>query len=140
MSEDLKIIKAAYLIGIIADGLWAVALFFPPLFCLLTNNTNLNPDFETRMVMGIAGSLMLGWTLLLVWAYLKPIERRFILLLTAFPVVLCLFVITLISVFNGQTFVLWLSVKTFLIMILMTYSYFRANRMAKKQSIASDKG
>jgi hypothetical protein len=135
MSTDIKIIKAAYLIGVIADGLWAVALFFPPLFCLLTYNTELNPDFETRMVMGIAASLMLGWTLLLVWAYFKPIERRFILLLTAFPVVLCLFVITLISVINGHPFVIWLSVKTFLIMVLMTYSYFKANRMAKKQNI-----
>ncbi len=35
----------------------------------------------------IAGALMLGWTVLLFWAQLKPIERADILLITLFPVV-----------------------------------------------------
>jgi hypothetical protein len=35
----------------------------------------------------IASSLMWGWTLLLVWADQKPMERKGILLLTTFPVI-----------------------------------------------------
>lgn len=32
--------------------------------------------------MGYGASLMLGWTVLLVWAYQRPIERRFVAALT----------------------------------------------------------
>jgi len=32
--------------------------------------------------MGYGASLMLGWTLLLVWAYRRPLERRFVAALT----------------------------------------------------------
>jgi hypothetical protein len=133
MNKDLRIIKVSLIIGIIADGLWAVALFIPELYRLLTNNMNFNPNFETRIIMGIAGSLMLGWTILLMWVLLKPIERRFILILTV-PVVLCIFIITIIIIFNGRPFAIWLSIKTLIIIILMTYSYFKANRIARNQN------
>jgi len=32
--------------------------------------------------MGYAASLMLGWTILLLWAYRRPLERRFVAALT----------------------------------------------------------
>jgi len=131
MKTDLLTIRISYIVGIIADGLWTIALFFPKVFSIVTNNPNFAPELETRLIMGIAGSLMLGWTLLLIWAFLKPIERRFILLLTAFPVVLCLFVIALISALNNNQFAIWILIKTLVIIILMTYSYFKANRIAK---------
>ena len=41
---------------------------------------------EYLYVARIAGSLMLGWTFLLIWAVFKPVERKGILLLTVFPV------------------------------------------------------
>ena len=52
------------------------------------------------------------------WVLLKPIERRFILILTV-PVVLCLFIITLISVFNGKPFAIWLSIIPFTSPVVM---------------------
>lgn len=130
MNKNLALIKVTYSLGIIADGLWAAALFIPRLYGILTNNTNFSPDFETRSIMGIAASLMLGWTFLLIWAYLKPIERRTILVLTAVPVVLCLFVISLIGVLNGKMFAIWILIKTLVLMILMIVSYFKANKIA----------
>jgi len=136
MNKDLRIIKMSLILGIIADGLWTVALFIPEIYGLLLNNKNFNPNLETRIIMSIAGSLMLGWTLLLVWVLLKPIERRFIFILTVM-VVLCLFIITLISAFNGRPAAIWLIIKTFIIMILMTYSYFKANRIARNQNITA---
>jgi hypothetical protein len=36
---------------------------------------------------GMGASLMLGWTLLLLWAYRKPLERRFVALLTIIVVI-----------------------------------------------------
>jgi len=44
-------------------------------------------EIEYRHSMGLAASLMLGWTFLLIWADQKPVERKGILLLTIFPVI-----------------------------------------------------
>jgi len=41
---------------------------------------------------GTAAELMWGWTLLLLWAVRKPVERRGVLLLTVFPVVVGLII------------------------------------------------
>lgn len=40
--------------------------------------------------MGQACALMWGWTFLLIWADRKPLERRGVILLTVFPVVVLL--------------------------------------------------
>ncbi len=80
-------IKIAYWFGIGADALWAVGLLAPPVFGILTGRPDFNPDFQTKIIMGMGGSLMTGWTFLLLWAVRKPIERRVVILLTAFPVV-----------------------------------------------------
>ena len=37
--------------------------------------------------MGYGASLMFGWTLLLIWAYCKPLERRFVALFTSLVVI-----------------------------------------------------
>ncbi len=135
MNEEKKrmfIIKIAYWLGIGADALWAVALLFPPLFGLLTGRPDFSPDLQFRLAMGIGGTLMSGWTLLLVWAVREPIERRFVILLTAFPVVLGMFVITLIDVLHGNTFIAWSLVKSTVLMLSMTTSYILAGKMVEE--------
>jgi hypothetical protein len=77
----------SYWIGIVADAVATLLLFLPTVA-----NVILRPQpFEiTPMylyVSRVAGALMLGWTVLLFWAQLKPIERAGILLITLFPVV-----------------------------------------------------
>ncbi len=44
--------------------------------------THYLPELPYRYAMGLAGSLMLGWTILLLWADRKPMERRGVLLIT----------------------------------------------------------
>jgi hypothetical protein len=44
--------------------------------------TAFNPGSDYRYAMAIGASLMAGWTLLLIWASRKPLERRGVLLLT----------------------------------------------------------
>jgi hypothetical protein len=51
-----------------------------------------------RFAMGIAASLMTGWTLLLLWAALEPIGRRGVLLLTVFPVITGIVAATVIAI------------------------------------------
>jgi hypothetical protein len=122
------LIRLPYWLGIGADALWSVALFYPPLFGLLTGNPDFDPDIQVRLIMGIGGTLMTGWTLLLIWAVRQPIERRFVILLTAYPVVLGLFIVSLIGYLGGMTSNLWLLAKTIVLMISMTTSYILSGR------------
>jgi len=123
------LIKLPYWLGIAADTLWAIALFYPPVFGMITGNPDFSPDLQLKLVMGIGGSLMTGWTLLLLWAVSKPVERRMIILLTAFPVVFGMFVISLIGFLNGNAGNLWLIVKTTILMITMVTSYILAGKL-----------
>jgi len=132
MNEQKKkmfFIRIAYWLGIAADALWAVGLLSPQLFGILTGNPDFNPDLQLRMMMGVAGTLMTGWTFLLLWAVRKPIERRFVILLTAFPVVFGLFVVALIGVLEGNSFGIWVLIKTSVLFIAMIYSYILAGQV-----------
>ena len=125
------LIKAPYWLGIVADALWALALFFPSIFAILTGTPDFNPDLETKLIMGIGGTLMTGWTFLLLWAVNKPIERRGVILLTAFPVVFGMFIITFIQLLNGKTIIIWAMVKTLILFTSMIYSYLLAGKSVK---------
>jgi hypothetical protein len=127
--KKMFLIKSAYWLGIAADALWAVALFIPSVFGILTGNPDFNPDIPTRLIMGIGGSLLTGWTILLLWALRKPIERRFVILLTAFPVVFGMFVVTLIGILGGGSSNTWILVKTIVLMISMITSFLLARKM-----------
>ncbi len=121
--KKMFLIKFPYWLGIGADALWAVGLLFPIIFGILTNSPDFNPDLQTRLIMGVGGSLMTGWTFLLLWAVKEPIERRFVILLTAFPVVFGLFVVALIGYLDGNTSNIWILVKNSILFISMVTSY-----------------
>jgi hypothetical protein len=58
-------IKVPYWLGIFADALWVAGLFSPVIFGILTGTPDFDPDLQTRLIMAIGGSLMAGWTLLI---------------------------------------------------------------------------
>ena len=128
------LIKTPYWLGIFADALWVAGLFSPVVFSILTGTPDFDPDLQIRLIMGMGGSLMAGWTLLLLWAVQQPVERRFVILLTAFPVVFGMFVDTLIGFLNGNTTNLWLIFKTVVLMVSMVTSFFLAQKMGRKNS------
>ena len=75
--------------------------------------------------MAIGGVLMAGWTVLLVWAVRRPIERRFVILLTAL-VVAALFFVALINVLEGHSSQYWILVKCGVLFVAMLTSYLLA--------------
>ncbi len=131
-TQRLRWIKIPYWLGIAADALWAIGLLFPRVYGSLLGNPDFSPDLQVRAIMGIGASLMTGWTLLLLWAVREPIERRVVALLTAFPVVFGIFVVTLAGILNGNTSTLWILVKTIILFTSMIASYLAANRMSKE--------
>ena len=70
------LIKIPYWLGAAADALWAVALLFPPVFGTLTGVDEFSPNWQMQSVMAIGGIVIAGWTVLLLWAVRRPIERR----------------------------------------------------------------
>ena len=128
--KRMAAIKLSYWVGIGVDALWAVGFLIPQVYALLVGYPDFTPDFQTRQLMLAAGSLMTGWTFLLVWALQKPVARRGVLLLTAFPVIFGLSITTVNGISNGNPVLYWVLVKLAVLMIAMVGSHFLASKLA----------
>ena len=82
MENKILFLRISYWAGAILDGIAFFIMMFPFLFALNGGLTNFNPGVEYRYAMGMGAPLMLGWTILLLWADRKPMERKGILLTT----------------------------------------------------------
>lgn len=80
-------LRISYWIAAVIDALAAIAMLIPSLGSRVYGLSNFAPGPDYQYAMRSAASLMLGWTALLVWADRSPLERRFVLILTVFPVI-----------------------------------------------------
>jgi hypothetical protein len=103
MNKQRKILllRISFWLGAIIDLLAAVQLSVPSLWASMSGFTAYEPSGTLNFALYIAGSLMVGWTLLLVWADRKPLERKGILLITVFPVVIGLVLNNVLAVASG---------------------------------------
>ncbi len=85
MKNTVLFLRISYWWGIIADALSAVLMLFPGLF-LRAMNLDLAPEQGFRVGLLYGAPLMIGWTILLIWADRTPVERKSIRPLTL-PVV-----------------------------------------------------
>jgi hypothetical protein len=79
--------KIAFLVGAATDALAVIPMLSPRIGTALFGGDPSRNGPGYRFAMGIAASLLAGWTCLLLWGAADPLERRDILLLTIFPVV-----------------------------------------------------
>lgn len=125
MKNSTTWLRLSYWVGAITDGLVAVAMFSQMLCGHASPLTHKVPDAPYRYAIGLAGSLMLGWTLLLVWADRRPQDRRGVLPLTCI-VVIALAGTVLFAISSGHMpigpGILVLTLQGFLI-ILFSWSY-----------------
>lgn len=143
-SQRLKVIRFAYWLGAIMDGLFAIDM---TVIALFGTSTPLLTEAFTQIsfiaegglayqyAIGIGAALMWGWTVLLIWADQKPVKRRGILIITLFPVIVGIFITNIITILNGlvnfQSFVLRLSVQIGL-MALYLISFLFAEKLANE--------
>ena len=80
-------LRVSYWAGAIVDGIAAIAILFPKLTRFFLGFEPI-PDPAYRFAIGMGAALMLGWTILLLWADQDPLARKGVLLITVFPVVL----------------------------------------------------
>jgi hypothetical protein len=114
-------LRLSFIIGAIVDGLMVIPMTIPWAAKLFWGYKDFNAMYYSAMGMG--ASLMLAWTILLVWACRKPLERRYIALFTM--IIVAGFVLSeVIQVSLGYT--TFLSILFSLIMqaaILILYGY-----------------
>jgi hypothetical protein len=133
--QTILLLHIAYWIGIIADAFISIIFLLPELAQFLLGVSDVSIGEEYLYVSRIAASLMLGWTFLLFWADRKPIERRDILILTIFPVVIGIMISGFFAVNNKfipiQNIVpLW--VFNIVLIIIYMISYLQSNKFAIK--------
>lgn len=112
----LLYIYFAYLLGIIQDLYYGMKYFI-----LILQNHDISGSF----------AFMLGWTALMLWGIIKPIERRIVLLLTSLLVTFMFIENILIfsfSKFDGNPFIK-------LIGVLLWFSTFMISNRISKENI-----
>ncbi len=127
-----NLIKLPYWIGIILDAIIGLLLLIPSLYSkTIGQGTNL--DLQGQLNTSVGGLFIFSWTFLLIWAVKKPIERRFVGLLTAIPVLFGLIVINTISYNNGKQLSLLFIIKLSIVFLLFLNSYYLADKISKKE-------
>jgi len=122
MKSEIRWLRISYITGAVADGLVGILLLLPDRM----------GETEFRYPMGIAASLMFGWTFLLVWANRKPVERKGILLLTIFPVITGLLIAGVAAVASGIfpfSKIIPSSLLEIGLIALFGYSYVKARKL-----------
>ena len=126
MKNKIIWLRISYWVGAIADGFATHRMLFPKVAY----------GVEYRYALGLGASLMLGWTFLLVWADRKPLERKGVVLLTAFPVVAGILLAEIYAVARGLiTFGKMLPTGIFLValVVLLSFSYFNARDVESEE-------
>ena len=119
-------LKLAFLAGMITDALALIPMLFPPMAKIFWGFENFSGIYY--FAMGYGASLMLAWTILLYWAYRKPLERRYIALFTGL-ILVCFVVTEIIAVSNGYiqlNKVVPSFVLQTILLILFNYSFFKS--------------
>ena len=133
----MNIIKIAYIVGIILDGLLGFDMFLYTFLgkSIYLQNQNIPiSNSNTQPVMMLGTALMIGWTVLLIWGFLKPIERKGTMMITAFPVVFLYLIYDIfqlnndISITDVNSKISVMIIRCCLI-ILLILAYILANQM-----------
>jgi len=127
-------LKLAFLAGMITDALALIPMIFPPMAKIFWGFDNFTGIYY--FAMGYGASLMLAWTILLCWAYRKPLERRFIALLTGL-IIICFVVTEIVAVSNDyiqMSKIVPSFVLQAILLFLFIYSFINSRKQRIKKS------
>ena len=120
MTKSILLLRLSYWIAAIADFIIAILVWIPE---------RMGVD-EVAYPMGLASVTIFSWTVMLLIADRKPIERKWILIPTILVVTLITIVRLKFSLDGVVEFNLALLLFAIALIILMTYSYFYASKYA----------
>ncbi len=128
-------LRLSYWIGAIIDGFVAIQMVLPGFWASFNSITSHLSSPELNYALGTGASLMLGWTILLLWADRKPVERKGILLITVIPVILGMMLNNIVSTTSGlKTVTSTIPVLTIQLALvaLFIFSYWNASTIEVK--------
>ncbi len=131
MNNQIRWLKIAFLAGIVTDALALIPMLYPPMAKLMWGFDKFSGNYF--FAMGYGASLMAGWTLVLIWAYKRPLERRFIAFLTII-VIIGLVVTEIFAIANGSISInkmipTW--ILQFVLLGLFGFSYVITHKISK---------
>jgi hypothetical protein len=135
MNDDetklIRVLRACFWSGAILDAGAAVQMLHPGVFRLAYGlPADWSPGREWRFAMGMGASLMIGWTVLLVWGAARPLERAGVLAVTVLPVVLGLALNEVAAIADGFLPAAWLA-PVFVIQLVLGVAFLGAWRRAR---------
>jgi hypothetical protein len=87
IKNKIRWLRIAYWTGAVLDAIAFLQMMFPRLAAeAMGANFPITPEYE--MAMRFGASLMLAWTVLLIWADRKPVERKAIVPITLIIIVM----------------------------------------------------
>ena len=127
MPNKVIFLRISYWFGAVLDGLMVIPMLCPRIGGIMFGIDNFNPGNDYKYAMMVSASLMLGWTVLLIWADRKPIERKGVIMITVIPVVVGLILAGTFAVYCGlikieKMIPTWIIQSALL--ILFCYSYY----------------
>lgn len=81
-NNAIRWLRISYWTGAVVDFVAGWIMLIPGLFALMNRPEAFRPTDDYRYAMGMGVPLMFGWTVLLLWADRKPLERKAILPIT----------------------------------------------------------
>jgi hypothetical protein len=75
-------LRISFWAGAVVDAWAGLTMLFPALFAINNQMSSFYPASNYRYAMGMGAPLMLAWTILLLWADRKPLERKGLLPIT----------------------------------------------------------
>ena len=122
--NQIKLLRIAFILGAVTDAFALLPMIFPKLANIFWGFFEFNGSYQ--FAMGYGASLMLGWTVFLIWAAQKPIERKYAAILTM--IVIFGFVVTeIVCVLSGfiaieHVVVSW--IMQAILFVLFSWAYF----------------
>jgi hypothetical protein len=101
MKTGIPWLRFSYWMGALIDTLAAIQMLDPAVFAVTNRIPNFQPSAAFLYAMRMGASLMLGWTFMLLWADRRPMERKFILLVTVIPVIAGFVIAEILAVASG---------------------------------------
>jgi len=129
-------LKYMFIFGAILDGLVAVSWFLIAsgfqIPNILNGHTGTGTDFQIAMY--AAAMFMAGWTVLLAWGALKPLERRDLLLITGGLLILSvIFEPILFKSLRGEFWFIFGETKRTVLAIIAIAIYFYSFKNSENQ-------
>ena len=129
--RGLTLLRVSYITGAVLDFINFILFLFPSAFLSLFGRDNVFITSELKVMFNVSASLMFAWTVLLIWGFLKPFERKGLLLITVLPVMAGLIYTTVNSTVIGITTfdkILPLLINQTIIVVLFIVSYFYSEK------------